>query len=125
MRTRIQLLTLIWIRFRLPTIESRSATVIEATSHNSPGFDPSILRHSGIRGAADEAVLKISLLLFFIEATSVQDLVSGGACKRDPAGLPDANCVFYPTQGQAFTCWEFRTSQRAALKRYCDENFKG
>ncbi len=58
---------------------------------------------------------KISLLLLFIEATSVQDLVSGGACKRDPAGLPDANCVFYPTQGQAFTCWEFRTSRRAIL----------
>ncbi len=27
-------------------------------SRNSPGFDPSILRHSGIWGAADEAVLK-------------------------------------------------------------------
>jgi hypothetical protein len=27
------------------------------TSRNSPGFDPSILRHSGIWGAADEAVL--------------------------------------------------------------------
>ncbi len=25
--------------------------------NNSPGFDPSILRHSGIRGVADEAVL--------------------------------------------------------------------
>jgi hypothetical protein len=26
-------------------------------SRDSPGFDPSILRHSGIRGEADEAVL--------------------------------------------------------------------
>ncbi len=26
-------------------------------SHNSPGFDPIILQHSGIWGAADEAVL--------------------------------------------------------------------
>jgi hypothetical protein len=29
----------------------------QCQSHNSPGFDPSILRHSGILGAADEAVL--------------------------------------------------------------------
>jgi hypothetical protein len=28
-------------------------------SCNCPGFDPSILRHSGIRGAADEAALNI------------------------------------------------------------------
>ncbi len=41
----------------------RSSQVVRASdcqcrSRNSPGFDPSILRHSGIWGAADEAVLK-------------------------------------------------------------------
>jgi hypothetical protein len=30
----------------------------QCQSRNSPGFDPSILRHSGIRGVADEAALK-------------------------------------------------------------------
>jgi hypothetical protein len=30
-----------------------------AIDRNSPGFDPSILQHSGIWGAADEAVLNI------------------------------------------------------------------
>ncbi len=39
----------------------RSSLVVRASdcqfrSRNSPGFDPSILRHSGIWGAADEAV---------------------------------------------------------------------
>jgi len=38
----------------------RSSRVIRASnylcqSRNSPGLDPSILRHSGIKGAADEA----------------------------------------------------------------------
>jgi hypothetical protein len=31
----------------------------QCRSRNCPGFDPSILRHSGICGAADEAVLNI------------------------------------------------------------------
>ncbi len=31
----------------------------QCLSHNCPGFDASILRHSGIRGAADDAVLNI------------------------------------------------------------------
>ncbi len=30
---------------------------IQIKSRKSPGFDPSILRHSGILGVADEAVL--------------------------------------------------------------------
>jgi hypothetical protein len=42
----------------------RSSLVVRApdcqsTSYNGPGFDPSIRRHSGIIGAADEAVLNI------------------------------------------------------------------
>ncbi len=42
----------------------RSSLVVRAsdcqcTSCNGPGFDPSIRRHSGIWGAADEAVLNI------------------------------------------------------------------
>ncbi len=42
----------------------RSSRVVRASdrqfrSRNSPGFDPSILRHSGILGAADEGVLNI------------------------------------------------------------------
>jgi hypothetical protein len=41
----------------------RSSRVARASdsqcqSRNSPGFDPSILRHGGISGAADETVLK-------------------------------------------------------------------
>jgi hypothetical protein len=31
----------------------------QCRSHNSPGFDPSILRHNGTGGEADEAVLNI------------------------------------------------------------------
>ncbi len=47
-----------------PKIEMRSSLVVRASncqcsSCNGPGFDPSIRRHSGIWGAADEAVLKI------------------------------------------------------------------
>ncbi len=34
-----------------------TASDCQCQSRNSPGFDPSILRHSGVRGAADEAVL--------------------------------------------------------------------
>ncbi len=46
------------------TIEMRSSLVVrgsdcQCTSCNGPGFDPSIRRHSGIWGAADEAVLNI------------------------------------------------------------------
>jgi hypothetical protein len=33
------------------------ASDCQCTSCNGPGFDPSIRRHSGILGAADEAVL--------------------------------------------------------------------
>ncbi len=37
------------------------ASDCQCTSCNGPGFDPSIRRHSGILGAADEAVLNIVL----------------------------------------------------------------
>ncbi len=45
-------------------LRMRSSLVVRAcdcqcTSCNGPGFDSSIRRHSGIRGAADEAVLNI------------------------------------------------------------------
>ncbi len=45
-------------------LRMRSSLVVRAsdclcTSCNGPGFDPSIRRHSGIWGAADEAVLNI------------------------------------------------------------------
>ncbi len=45
-----------------PSLWTRSNQVVRASdsqcqSRNCPGFDPSILRHSGIRGPADEAVL--------------------------------------------------------------------
>jgi hypothetical protein len=33
------------------------ASCCQCQRHHSPGFDPSILRHSGISGEADEAVL--------------------------------------------------------------------
>ncbi len=41
-----------WMRFS----QMVGASDRQFKSHNSPGFDPSILRHSGIWGAADEAV---------------------------------------------------------------------
>ncbi len=34
-----------------------SSTIRQCQSRNSPGFDPSVLRQSGMRGAAGEAVL--------------------------------------------------------------------
>jgi hypothetical protein len=47
-----------------PYMRMRSSLVVKASdcqcpSCNGPGFDPSIRRHSGIWGAADEAVLNI------------------------------------------------------------------
>ncbi len=54
--------SLVWMRSSL--VWMRSSLVVRAsdcqcTSCNGPGFDPSIRRHSGIWGAADEAVLNI------------------------------------------------------------------
>jgi hypothetical protein len=51
-------------RMRSSLVRMRSSLVVRAsdcqcTSCNGPGFDPSIRRHSGIWGAADEAVLNI------------------------------------------------------------------
>ncbi len=51
-------------RMRSSLIRMRSSLMVRAsdrqcTSCNGPGFDPSICRHSGIWGAADEAVLNI------------------------------------------------------------------
>jgi hypothetical protein len=51
-------------RMRSSLVRMRSSLVVRAsdcqcTSCNGPGFDPSIRRHSGIGGAADEAVLNI------------------------------------------------------------------
>jgi hypothetical protein len=51
---------------------------LSVQSRNSPGFDPNILRHSGIWGAADEAVLntkKFSLentAALYVRATKLQ-----------------------------------------------------
>ncbi len=52
----------VWMRSS--RVWMRSSRVVRASdsqcrSRNCPGFDPSILRHSGIWGAADEAVLNI------------------------------------------------------------------
>ncbi len=49
--------SLVWMRSNLVVRVSDC----QCRSRNSPGFDPSILRHSGIRGAADEAVLNTVL----------------------------------------------------------------
>ncbi len=56
----------------------RSSLVVRAsdcqcTSCNGPGFDPSIRRHSGIWGAADEAVLNI--VRMFRETSEEDELV--------------------------------------------------
>jgi hypothetical protein len=42
---------------RLDLIPSGESVNANADVANPPGFDPSILRQSGIRGAANEAVL--------------------------------------------------------------------
>ena len=52
------------VRMRSSLVRMRSSLVVRAsdcqcTSCNGPGFDTSIRRHSGIWGAADEAVLNI------------------------------------------------------------------
>jgi hypothetical protein len=51
----------------------------QCQSRNSPGFDSSILRHSGIWGAADEAVLNIvhrkKTTCFFYFAKSFEDFL--------------------------------------------------
>ncbi len=52
------------VRMRSSLLRMRSSLVVrtsdcQCTSCNGPGFDPSIRRHSGIWGAADEAVLNI------------------------------------------------------------------
>ncbi len=52
------------VRIRSSLVRIRSSLVVRAsdcqcTSCNGHGFDPSIRRHSGIWGAADEAVLNI------------------------------------------------------------------
>ncbi len=44
---------------RMKSSQVVRATDCQCTSCNGPGFDPSIRRHSGIWGAADEAVLNI------------------------------------------------------------------
>jgi hypothetical protein len=53
-----------WMRMRCSRMWMRSSRVVRASdsqcrSRNCLGFDPSILRHSGIWGAANEAVLNI------------------------------------------------------------------
>jgi hypothetical protein len=69
-----------WMWMRSSLLWMRSSRVVRAPdcqcqSRNSPGFDPSILRHSGIWGAADEAAcvekcvhqkIKENLLLMII-----------------------------------------------------------
>ena len=47
------------------------ASGCQCQSRNSPGFDPSILRHSGICGAADEVVLNTIHRKKKIQKTSV------------------------------------------------------
>ncbi len=56
------LVCLTFMRMRSSLLRMRSSLVVRAsdcqcTGCNGPGFDPSIRRHSGIWGAADEAVL--------------------------------------------------------------------
>ncbi len=57
--------------------EMRPSRVVRASdcqcrSRNSPGFDPGIIRHSGMRGAEDEAVLnKVLKIPFLIMKHSV------------------------------------------------------
>ncbi len=47
------------LRMRSSLVVRASASDCQCTSCNGTGFDPSIRRHSGIWGAADEAVLNI------------------------------------------------------------------
>jgi hypothetical protein len=49
--------SLVWMRSNLVWMRSSLVVRPSACQCPSPGFDPRILRHSGIGGAADEAVL--------------------------------------------------------------------
>ncbi len=60
MRLRPYICAQIWIIWMRSSLVVR-ASDCQCTSCNGPGFDPSIRRHSGIWGAADEAVLNIVL----------------------------------------------------------------
>ncbi len=64
----------------MTTSRAVRASGCQCQSCNSPGFDPSILRHSGICGAADEAVLsnvyknkKIALLKYICKILPTND----------------------------------------------------
>ena len=57
----------------------------QCQSRNSRGFDPSILRHSGIRGAADEAV--------YSRITSIKNI------KKIPL-LKSIECLVFPVGGE-------------------------
>ncbi len=48
-----------WMRWWMKSSRVVRASDSQCRSRNCSGFDPSILRHSGIRGAVDEAVLNI------------------------------------------------------------------
>ncbi len=52
-------LEIVWADLRMRSSLVVRASDCQCTSCNGPGFDPSIRPHSGIWGAADEAVLNI------------------------------------------------------------------
>jgi hypothetical protein len=107
----------VWMRSSQVCMRSNRvvrASACQCRSSNSPGLDPSILRHSGILGAADEGVLnnvtKSSYILY---------------CKRllvtysrhEPLNLPlFLNCIFYlPSRLNAFF-----TNKKSIMNLYFD-----
>jgi hypothetical protein len=66
------------VRTRSSRVRIRSSRVVRAPgcqsqSRNSPGFEPSVLRHNGIREAADEAVLNNVHQIGFISYSHLPD----------------------------------------------------
>ncbi len=70
----------VWIKSSLVV----RASDCQCRSRNSPGFDPSFLRHSGIWGAADEAVLNTVQ-----RKKNPQKILLLTAEARERSGIPD------------------------------------
>ncbi len=97
----------VWIRssrvwMRSSRVWMRSSRVVRAPgcqclSHNSPAFDPcSILQHSGIWGAAEEAVYKKSPLWITYTVTKTSDVVASlqSESEKKPIMLPNTEKLF-------------------------------
>jgi hypothetical protein len=96
-----------------PSMRMRSSQVVRAsdcqcTSCNSPGFDPSIRRHSGIWGAADETVLNTY--------STLENLP--WLAKRYPSGYGKLNKLLYSSSSSQVSS-PFQSSRYCMLFSTC------